>query len=122
MKVDHSLGNVSGVSSETRASAEKFMVEQLKLAYQYFVRSMRKWNAMYMNSLGLKDKCTRSSIENDCNHFNPNQFRHEGPDTLARIASHIGNDKFGILFDRRSLSLLFIFLRHFKDNMIPDNK
>ena len=122
LKVDHSPENRSVVSPGMKDSAEKFMVRHFKPAYQRFVRRMRKWNAMYVRALGLADQSTRPSIENECDRFNANRFRGERPDTLARITSHIGNDQFGGQFDRRSLSLLYILLRHFNGMLIPDSK
>ena len=122
LKADQCTGNDFAISSEMRESAEKFMVEHFKPAYQRFVRSMRKWNAMYVNSLGLRNQSMRPSIENKCNQFNVNRFRYESPGTLARIASHIGNGQYGEHFDRRSLSLLYILLRHFNGKMLFDNK
>ena len=91
LKDDHSTGNDFDISSEMRDSAEKFMVGHSKPAYHCFLRSMRNWNAMYVNSLGLRKQFMRTSIENKCNQFNANRFFYKCPDTLTRIASHIDN-------------------------------
>ena len=123
LKADHSTGNGSTISSEMTDPAEKFMVGHFKPAYQYFVRmSMRKWNTMYVNSLGLRNQSMQPSIEKKCNQFNVNRFRYKSPDILAMIVSHIGNDQYGEHFDRRSLSLLDILLRHFNGKFLFDNK
>ena len=98
------------------------MVGHFKPAYQRFVRRMRKWNAMYVCSFRMGNQSMRPLNENKCSGFNANQFRGERPDTLVRITSHIGNDQFGGQFDRRSLSLLYILLRHFNGMLIPDSK
>ena len=96
--------------SEMRDSAETFLVEDFKPAYQRFVRKMRKWNAKYVNSLGLGNQSMRQSIENECNQFNVNRFRYGRPDLLARIASFIGIDQYGnhFMVDQVRLVILTI--------------